>query len=323
MYGENQDHGARIRRVPIEIESRDEKSKLKPKTRFPLTDFEEVKEPSYYPNTHFNTFTKNTLIDGNEYDEEFYNNDKNNQSKTLPTNTTNININYKPSRPTRQTRPPSYSSPSSSSVTNRDLNNQSSATNNQKVNNEASPDRNNPSPSSDKLVNSPEPIPLPPPPSEQNSSYNSTKKSAPKTNNKPPNNDEQFRNIQNVEQKPNTNQQQSKPQLETESQPSVLDNSPLGRINKIKSKVFMILQDIIRFNGITASSKDYRYLDEMLTRFILELDNIECGNSDELRQHRKSSIVLIEKATDILQRKLKINSDIHDLSEKMGTSNNQ
>lgn len=81
-------------------------------------------------------------------------------------------------------------------------------------------------------------------------------------------------------------------------------NDLLGRINE--------------FRGTTESDKNYKYLDEMLTRCILRLDKLECNSTFD-RSNRKEAVREINQALSILDRKLEINSNIKllekDLSE--------
>lgn len=154
---------------------------------------------------------------------------------------------------------------------------------------------------STKLVGSPEPIPLPPPPAEQ-----------------------QQQNSVPQETSSNNNQGQSnmsnQDAMDAAINESKKDTSPLGLINTVKLEVNNLVQKIKLFEGTSAKTKEYRYLDEMLDRCTLKLDVIELGELKELRQQRKSLIVLVDKATNILQRKVQLNYDIQKLSEDMVVS---
>lgn len=79
-----------------------------------------------------------------------------------------------------------------------------------------------------------------------------------------------------------------------------------------RSEVNDLLRSINEFQGTSSDDKSYKYLDEMLTRCILRLDQIECNNSDE-RNSRKEAIRGVNEAIAILERKLTINTDIRNM----------
>ena len=83
-------------------------------------------------------------------------------------------------------------------------------------------------------------------------------------------------------------------------------------IDATKAEVDGLLEMIHHFQGTSSDDKNYRYLDEMLTRCILKLDQIEC-NSMEDRNDRKEAIRGVNQAISILERKLAINTDIKNL----------
>ncbi|XP_054719452.1 BAG domain-containing protein Samui-like [Uloborus diversus] len=60
------------------------------------------------------------------------------------------------------------------------------------------------------------------------------------------------------------------------------------------------------FSG-TANDKQYRYLDEMLTRLMLRLDDIETMGNSDVRNARKAAIKKVQSYIDLLETK--INSD--------------
>lgn len=83
-------------------------------------------------------------------------------------------------------------------------------------------------------------------------------------------------------------------------------------IDSTRAEVNGLLEGINNFQGTSQNDKDYRFLDEMLTRCILRLDTIEC-NSPRDRTNRKEAIRGVNEAISILERKLAINSDIKDV----------
>lgn len=269
-----------------------------------------------------------------------------------PSDTSSINIDYKPPPPQRR--------PNTNNLTDENLIGNSSYDNSSSLSGHRNGDKghssrehvgqqsnrtargssrnrqhqpsNSPSPNSDKLVSSPEPIPLPPPPSDQNQQHNdNTNNHQQRQQQQPQKQKQQYgggsispdgRKGENPSSQMRDGcaspQQRSSENQGQQGQHCVTkDTSVMGTINSIKEEVTNLLLEITKFSGISAKSKEYRYIDEMLTRCILRLDNVECGDAVELRQHRKAAIQLVDRATDILQRKLQINSEIHDLSESM------
>lgn len=87
-------------------------------------------------------------------------------------------------------------------------------------------------------------------------------------------------------------------------------------IYSTKAEVNNLLGGINGFQGTTENDTNYRYLDEMLTRCMLKLDDIECSSSAE-RTSRKEAIKGVNKAISILEKKLEINSDIKELESNL------
>ena len=61
-------------------------------------------------------------------------------------------------------------------------------------------------------------------------------------------------------------------------------------------------ESVNNFQGRKAD-KEYKYLEEMLTRSLLKLDSVEAEGHDNIRQARKNSVRLIEAALDLLELK--------------------
>ena len=87
-------------------------------------------------------------------------------------------------------------------------------------------------------------------------------------------------------------------------------------IDSTRVEVNGLLEKINEFHGTSADDKNYRFLDEMLTRCILRLDQLEC-NSSEDRNSRKGAIKGVNEAIMILERKLSINKDIKDVETNL------
>ena len=161
----------------------------------------------------------------------------------------------------------------------------------------ASPNSDDSSKNSDKLIKSDEAIPLPPPTEQVKKEQDQPKRSNSKQ--------------QQPNQPSQPQQQQSKEPVENKK--TKIDSGPLGIIASTKTEVSGLLQDIVKFSGSSLKAREYLLLDELLTRCILKLDNIQCSDLPEVRQQRKAVIELIDKCTDILQRKVQLNHDIQQL----------
>lgn len=271
MQGENhhqpQETSARVRHVPIQVESRNNRPRGA---------------------THPRQFAEKNRAD-QLHDQRHSPYNYHGNHHTLP-NTSSININY---HPQQNSATNTNSQPSQEQATNQRDNKR----NNDHVEQEqrqSSPDKS--SSTQENLASPPEVIPLPPPPKSPE-----------------PNTSKDGNNEPDQEQQQQSRQQQQ-PQQQSCKSDEKKPKDVFTCINDVKSDVTNLLKAIASFTGTSAKSKEYRYLDEMLTRSILKLDQIECGDSSELRQYRKAAIKLVDRATDILQRKLQINSDIHDLS---------
>jgi hypothetical protein len=89
-------------------------------------------------------------------------------------------------------------------------------------------------------------------------------------------------------------------------------------IDSTKAEVNSLLEGINNFQGTSQNDKDYKFLDEMLTRCILKLDTIECSSSRD-RTNRKEAIRGVNEAISILERKLELNSEIKDVGANLRT----
>ena len=73
----------------------------------------------------------------------------------------------------------------------------------------------------------------------------------------------------------------------------------LDKLKKVKDAVAGLVAEIESYTG-SKEDKEYRYLDEMLTRHLLTLDSIETGGRDDIRQMRKDTIRSINRCASIL-----------------------
>ncbi|XP_013784769.1 BAG domain-containing protein Samui-like [Limulus polyphemus] len=78
---------------------------------------------------------------------------------------------------------------------------------------------------------------------------------------------------------------------------------PLEQILAIQKELETLQQQVSDFSG-TAKDKHYRYLDEMLTRCMLKLDNIETGGEENIRKARKAVVNKIQAAISQLDAKV-------------------
>lgn len=78
------------------------------------------------------------------------------------------------------------------------------------------------------------------------------------------------------------------------------------------------MNDVENFTG-TKKDKQYTFLDEMLTRNLIKLDNIEAEGKENIRNARKEAIKCIQKCINVLEAKAEINDDqITDVNAENG-----
>lgn len=297
MQKENHDSGARIRHVPIKVEARDNGRR----DNWSQQNQQYFDEQNQDHRSGQQFSTDQQPADSSVHDDRY--------------NTSSININYRPQPPPRVATPQESTAQSGLN----DSTNRSPQPANEHVEERKSrswlrgknkkgrsKDRvkaaREKSSNSDKLVNSPEPIPLPPP---QNSEPNKRQSEQVGTDNK-----------RDFNSAPMNQRNETAPVGEPQSADKT-PRTPKSTIDHIKQDINNLLQRIVKFDGTSASSKDYRYLDEMLTRCMLSLDTVDCTGSTDLRMQRKLAIGFVDKATDILQRKLQVNFDINNLTQDL------
>lgn len=84
------------------------------------------------------------------------------------------------------------------------------------------------------------------------------------------------------------------------------DDPCFSKLNKIMENVLDLEKQLSAFVG-EKNSKEYKFLDEMLTRNLLALDGIETAGREDVRQQRKESIKSITRCLSILESKAKTN----------------
>lgn len=109
---------------------------------------------------------------------------------------------------------------------------------------------------------------------------------------------------QTTEPPPQPQQAPPQPQPQPPSKPD-----PLNQVADILKEVEELSIRVNEWKGTSRSEKEYIYLDEMLTRNLLKLDNIETEGREEVRTARKDVIRRIQAAISILESKSADSSD--------------
>ncbi|XP_066140429.1 BAG domain-containing protein Samui-like isoform X2 [Euwallacea fornicatus] len=97
-----------------------------------------------------------------------------------------------------------------------------------------------------------------------------------------------------------------KPQ-QPQPQPQKQPPTPMEQIEAIQKDVASLLRQVEAFNGLP-KDKNYLYLDEMLTRNLLKLDNVDTQGQDSIRSARKEAIKSIERTISLLDTKAGANA---------------
>ncbi|GFO03990.1 Bag domain protein [Plakobranchus ocellatus] len=105
-------------------------------------------------------------------------------------------------------------------------------------------------------------------------------------------------------------QQQASPESSAQSTPPPQPAPPqqsaeekaFGIINNVVLEVKSLEDQVNSFQG-TKQDKQYKYLEEMLTRSLLKTDSVEAGSNDSVRQARKQTVRMIEAAINLLELK--------------------
>lgn len=127
------------------------------------------------------------------------------------------------------------------------------------------------------------------------------------------------------QQHPNQQQRSASPQVPPE-QPKVTPQSKpstqLDQIQAIQKDVSALMEQVEAFTG-KSKDKQYLYLDEMLTRNLIKLDNIDTQGQESIRSARKEAIKCIEKTIGILEAKAAGGSDVPKESADVPEETNQ
>lgn len=126
------------------------------------------------------------------------------------------------------------------------------------------------------------------------------------------------RQQQQQQQPPQPQQQQQQQQQEQPPQPQPQPQqekpapppqpkTPIDHIQAIQKDVLDLMNEVEKFTG-KYKDKQYLFLDEMLTRNLLKLDNIDTEGKENIRTARKEAIKCIQKCISILEAKAAVNS---------------
>lgn len=103
----------------------------------------------------------------------------------------------------------------------------------------------------------------------------------------------------NQNQHANGQQQSSQDEAECKQVPSQ-PKTPLDAINAILSECQQFKERVNSFSGMK-TDKEYKFLEEMLTRRLLKLDGVESGNDMNIRQARRAAVKEIQSYLDQLE----------------------
>ena len=86
------------------------------------------------------------------------------------------------------------------------------------------------------------------------------------------------------------------------------DDPSFNKLNKIMENVLHLEKQVGAFQG-EKNSKEYKCLDEMLTKSLLALDGIDSDGEEDVRQQRKESVNSVNRCISILETKSKTYQD--------------
>uniref|UniRef100_A0A8D8XVK7 BAG domain-containing protein Samui n=2 Tax=Cacopsylla melanoneura TaxID=428564 RepID=A0A8D8XVK7_9HEMI len=80
--------------------------------------------------------------------------------------------------------------------------------------------------------------------------------------------------------------------------------TPLEMIQEVQAEVDKLREEIEKYKGTSRKEKEYIFLDEMLTRELLKLDNVDSGGNEEIRNLRRATIKNIQATIAALEAKV-------------------
>ncbi|XP_070172538.1 BAG domain-containing protein Samui isoform X2 [Polyergus mexicanus] len=102
-------------------------------------------------------------------------------------------------------------------------------------------------------------------------------------------------------QQPQYQQQQQQQEIPKPKPPVPKD--PLEKVAQVQKEVDNLAEQVRRYVGGSRQDKKYIYLDEMLTRELLKLDDIETEGRENVRLARKNTIKSIQDTISLLETK--------------------
>lgn len=108
---------------------------------------------------------------------------------------------------------------------------------------------------------------------------------------------------QQQQQPPPQQQQQQQQQQETPKPKPPVPKDPLEKVAQVQKEVDNLAEQVQRYIGGSRQDKEYVYLDEMLTRELIKLDDIETEGRENVRQARKNAIKSIQDTISLLEMK--------------------
>ena len=94
---------------------------------------------------------------------------------------------------------------------------------------------------------------------------------------------------------------QQKQEPETPKPKQTLPKDPLERVALVQKEVDSLNEQVKNYKGTSRKDKEYIYLDEMLTRELIKLDDIETEGKENVRQSRKNAIKSIQDSINLLE----------------------
>ncbi|KAM7357338.1 BAG domain-containing protein starvin isoform 2-T16 [Cochliomyia hominivorax] len=117
----------------------------------------------------------------------------------------------------------------------------------------------------------------------------------------------------NTQQQPTSQQQQQSGSGLPPQTPHTVDT--INKIQDIQRDVLDLMSRVEKFSG-TRADKEYVFLDEMLTRNLLKLDNIDTNGKESIRLARKEAIKCIQASINVLEAKAEENKKTADYKKQ-------
>ncbi|KAK6643023.1 hypothetical protein RUM43_004526 [Polyplax serrata] len=107
----------------------------------------------------------------------------------------------------------------------------------------------------------------------------------------------------------------SKPPPQAKPEPI---KDPIEKVQVIQKEVEELMKQVESFKGNSRSDKQYLMLDELLTRQLLLLDNIDTEGKENIRQARKDTIRSIQRCISTLENKVPLQETNENSNEREG-----